>query len=214
MPIVLLRRVRASDRLPPRLVNLARYASVSVVSTTVGLSTLAVLVGIGHWPAGWANVAATGLGTVPSFELNRRWVWHRHDRRSWRREVLPFAALCSVELVASTAAVHAASQWTGHAGWGDGTRTVVDLGANVTAYGVLWVAQYIILDRLLFARPGMAAPTDPRIATTTGPADPTTTGPVDPTTTPPSDVPCGDGLQPTLCARSAAVEVAASGWLR
>jgi putative flippase GtrA len=142
--------------LPPasrrRLERLARYASVSAVSTAVGLSTLAVLVDVGHWPAGWANAVATGLGTIPSFELNRRWVWGRHGQRSLRREVAPFVLLCLVELVASSLAVHAAAQWTAAQGWSEGARTAVDLAANLATYGLLWVAQYVICDRALFGR--------------------------------------------------------------
>ena len=138
---------------PARVAHLGRYATVSAISTAVGLSTLAVLVDVGHWPAGWANVVATALGTIPSFELNRRWVWSRNGSRSLTREVVPFVVLCGVELVCSTLAVHEAAAWSAHAGLSDATRTAVDLAANVTTYGLLWLAQYLICDRLLFARP-------------------------------------------------------------
>ena len=40
-------------------------------------------------PAGWANVVATAAGTVPSFELNRRWVWNKTGRRSFARRDRP-----------------------------------------------------------------------------------------------------------------------------
>ena len=100
-----------------RLIDLVRYAAVSAISTTVGLTSLALLVVVGHWPAGWANLVGTGLGTIPSFELNRRWVWRRNDRRSLSREVVPFCLLCLVELVASSLAVHAVAGWTARQGW-------------------------------------------------------------------------------------------------
>jgi hypothetical protein len=48
-----------------RLIDLVRYAAVSAISTTVGLTSLALLVVVGHWPAGWANLVGTGLGTTP-----------------------------------------------------------------------------------------------------------------------------------------------------
>ena len=57
-----------------RVGKLLRYAAVSAVSTATSLTVLALLVGVVNAPAGWANVAATAIGTVPSFELNRRWV--------------------------------------------------------------------------------------------------------------------------------------------
>ncbi len=57
--------------------RLRRYAGVSVISTAVSLAVLTLLVGTDAVTVGWANVIATGVGTVPSFELNRRWVWGR-----------------------------------------------------------------------------------------------------------------------------------------
>jgi putative flippase GtrA len=135
-----------------RLVSLVRYAAVSAISTTVGLTCLVLLVVVGHWPAGWANLVGTGLGTIPSFELNRRWVWHHNDRRSLAREVVPFCVLSLVELIASSLAVHAVAGWTAHQGWSDGVRTAADLVASVATYGARWAAQYVILDRALFAR--------------------------------------------------------------
>ena len=58
-----------------RLRHFAKYALVSVVATLTSLTTLGLLVGLGGWSSVWANVLATSVGTVPSFELNRRWVW-------------------------------------------------------------------------------------------------------------------------------------------
>jgi putative flippase GtrA len=193
---------RVLHRVPPRIRRLARYASVSVISTTVGLSTLAILIDVGHWPPTWANVAATGLGTIPSFELNRRWVWGRDGHRSLLREVIPFGGLCLVELVASTAAVHTAAAWTLHAGWGPGLRTVVDLAANVTTYGLLWVVQYLVLDRVLFAR-------RPPRASVTG--DPPGLSPHEAT---PRGQPEGQTIQAGSRPSSSAVQELTSGWVR
>ncbi len=149
-----------------RLASLVRYAAVSAISTTVGLTSLALLVGPGHWPAGWANLVGTGLGTLPSFELNRRWVWHRDDHRSLAREIMPFCALSLVELGASSLAVHAVAGWTARQGWPNGARTATDLVASVATYGALWVGQYVILDRALFAR----RPRCPSVPATAAPA--------------------------------------------
>ena len=85
--------------------KLARYATVSVVSTTVSLSILGTLVATSLVTVGWANVIATAAGTVPSFELNRRWVWRRTGRRSLAAEVVPFCALSFLGLALSTLAV-------------------------------------------------------------------------------------------------------------
>ena len=132
-----------------RLRKLARYATVSVVSTTVSLSILGTLVATSLVTPGWANVIATAAGTVPSFELNRRWVWRRTGRRSLAAEVVPFCALSFLGLAVSTVAVSFAAGRA--ASLGTAARTLVAQGANVCTFATLWVVQYLILDRVLFA---------------------------------------------------------------
>ena len=133
-----------------RLRQLVRYSAVSAVSTATSLTTLGLLVGVAGAPAVASNVLATAVGTVPSFELNRRWVWSATGRRSLHRQVVPFCALSFLELVVSSLAVKVAAART--AGWSPGTRTLAVELANVAAFASLWVVQFVVLDRLLFAR--------------------------------------------------------------
>ena len=134
-----------------------RYSAVSAISTVTALSVLGVLVGVLAWPATWSNVVATAIGTIPSFELNRRWVWAHAGRRSILRQAVPYAALSFTGLVVSTIAVHLASDATASS-----TRLVhtaaVEM-ANVGAYGVLWLVQFALCDRVLFRSPHRAAHT-------------------------------------------------------
>jgi len=136
--------------------RLARYSAVSVVATTTSLVTLGVLVGVAGMAAVWANVVATAVGTVPSFELNRRWVWRADGRRSVLGQVVPFAVLSATGLVVSTVAVGAAAART--ATWGHTAHTAAVLCANVAAYGSLWVVQYALLDKVLFRTRAFARP--------------------------------------------------------
>jgi putative flippase GtrA len=139
------------------LVRLMRYSAVSLVATTTSLVTLGILVGLLELPATWSNVMATAVGTVPSFELNRRWVWRTTGRRSLFGQVVPFCALSFTGLVVSTLAVGMAAGRT--AGWSHWAHTVAVLSANVAAYGALWVVQYRLLDRVLFrSRSGAPEP--------------------------------------------------------
>ncbi|MCU1399943.1 MAG: hypothetical protein JWN62_3052 [Acidimicrobiales bacterium] len=135
--------------------KLFRYAAVSSVSTVVSQIVLAALVATRTTSAVWANIIATIVGTVPSFELNRRWVWNKQGRRSISGEVVPFAALSASGLALSTLAVammsHAAEDWpTTH-------RTVAIQIASLTAFGVVWLVQFVVLDRILFKRRQPAA---------------------------------------------------------
>ena len=137
--------------------KLARYAAVSVISTTVSLTILAALVATAATTAGWANVIATSVGTIPSFELNRRWVWRRRGHRSLLAEVGPFCALSFGGLALSTLAVSAAAGWAASAGLGTAARTVLADASNVGTFGALWVIQFVLLDRVLFGRGRPAA---------------------------------------------------------
>ena len=141
--------------------KLLRYAAVSAISTSVSLTILGVLVASRAVTAGWANVIATAIGTVPSFELNRRWVWSRTGDRSLVAEVGPFCALSFAGLALSTFAVSIAAGWAAHAGLGATARTLAAEGANIGTFGSLWVVQFVLLDRVLFRsrdRAGLAGP--------------------------------------------------------
>jgi putative flippase GtrA len=139
------------------MMKLIRYGAVSAVATSVSMIVLGVLVATRTLTPGWANLVATGVGTVPSFELNRRWVWGKRGRRSLAGEVVPFAILSFAGLALSTLAVSVAGHLA--AGLHTVARTTVVEAASVGAFGSLWVLQFLLLDRLLFAsrtrRPAM-----------------------------------------------------------
>ncbi len=139
--------------------QLVRYAGVSVVSTVTSLTILTLLVGTASMGAALANVVATAAGTVPSFELNRRWVWGRSGRPSLRRQVMPFVALSFTGLVLSTVVVHLTGSWVDAQGWNDTARAIVAAASSAATFGTLWLAQFVILDRVLFssaaAEPGL-----------------------------------------------------------
>jgi putative flippase GtrA len=133
-----------------RLKQLVRYGSVSAIATTTSLIVLGTLVATRTTTPGWANVIATAVGTAPSFELNRRWVWGKTDRRSLAGEVGPFCVLSFLGLGLSTLAVHVVARWADALSFGNGARTAVVELANLAAFGSLWIAQFVILDRVLF----------------------------------------------------------------
>ena len=141
-----------------RLRQWVRYGTVSLIATATSLTVLGVLVSTTTIPAGVANVIATAVGTFPSFELNRRWVWQRTGRRSMRAELVPFWILSFTGLALSTLTVSLAAAWADSAGLQDFARTAVIEVANVAAWGSLWVAQFVILDRFLFRTTTTTAP--------------------------------------------------------
>ena len=158
---------RASGPIHALAARVGASLVVSVVTTLWSLSILVALTRGGVLGAGPASVVATLSGIPWSYWLNRRFVWRRRGDHRLRGEVLPFVAMCTLALVVSTAAVTVTDRWaarTALTGW---WRTTAVVGADVGSFGALWVAQFVLLDRLLFA-PRRAVP---RAATANGPKD-------------------------------------------
>ena len=150
-------RQRLIARFGRHIAQLLRYSAVSAISTSVSLTILGVLVATRAVTAGWANVIATTVATVPSFELNRRWVWAKEGPRSLHREAAPYFGLTFAGLGLSTLAVSTATGIASAHHAGTATRTVVALAANLAGFGTVWIAPYVILDKVLFRhRPDVA----------------------------------------------------------
>jgi putative flippase GtrA len=130
-----------------------RYGTVSLISTAISLVVLGTLVALQVMPAAWANIVATFIGTVPSFELNRRWVWGHTGQRSVGKQVVPFFALTFIGLGLSTVCVYVASHWAQNRGMDAGQQAIIAQLANLVGFGSLWLIQFVILDRILFKAP-------------------------------------------------------------
>jgi putative flippase GtrA len=130
--------------------RLVRYGAVSAVTTGLSLTVLSILLTLTPMPASVANLVAQAAGIPLSFALNRRWVWRRSGRASASRESGPFWAMSVAGLTLSTLATGLAGDLA--AGLPHGERTVVVAAASLAAYGVLWLAEFVLLDRVVFAR--------------------------------------------------------------
>ena len=122
--------------------------TVSVGTTLLSAAILVVLaVGFGM-PAGLANVIAVVCGIGPSYVFNRRWVWQRAGRGDVAREVVPFWSLSLAGLALSTVAVAIVGAVSGS--WPPAARAIALPLANAAVFGALWLAQFVILDRVIF----------------------------------------------------------------
>ena len=127
-----------------------RYSMVSVISVIVSQVLLAFFFGILHWSARASNIWAVCLSAIPSYYLNRAWAWGKRSRSHLLKEVLPFWGMALLGLLLSTWAVSFAE---GHASdWTDShfLTTVIINAASVAAFGVLWVAKFVVLNKLMF----------------------------------------------------------------
>jgi putative flippase GtrA len=130
--------------------RLARCMGVSVITTIVSVTTLAATT-LGFGLEAWvANVLATAVATVPSYHLNRRWTWGKRGASDLWREMLPFWVLSFAGLVLSTLAVALTDSWLHGSHLGEPLRTLVIVTAHLSGFGILWVAQFVLLERVLF----------------------------------------------------------------
>ncbi|MGQ0832643.1 MAG: GtrA family protein [Microthrixaceae bacterium] len=119
-----------------------KYSMVSVIGVTMTQVLLVLFVGILDRDPVGSNVAAVSITSVPVFFLNKRWVWSADGKISIRREVLPFWVFTLAGLLLSTGLValaHSASD-----------SQVLVMAANLTGFGVLWVAKFLFLDQVMF----------------------------------------------------------------
>jgi putative flippase GtrA len=133
-----------------------RCLSVSVITTVISVSTLLTATAWFGVTAWIANVIATSVATVPSFHLNRRWTWGHRNASDPLREVLPFWILAFCGLALSTLTVGLADSWAARMDLTGPVHQGAILAGHLGGFGLLWVAQFVILDRVVFAHRGSA----------------------------------------------------------
>lgn len=135
--------------------KLFRYTMVSVVSTVVSFAVLGILFYVLRlWSEVPDNVIANIAGIFPSYYLNRSWAWGKTGPSHLWREVVPFWAMSFAGIViaigAGTLAHHIGVSVLHLHRLG---RTAVLYGANIFAFGVLWVGKYLIINKLFHVHP-------------------------------------------------------------
>jgi putative flippase GtrA len=138
----------------PEGTQLIRYTMVSVISTIVSFGVLAIVFGA-HIIKGeiGATVFANVSATVPSYYLNRKWVWKKGGRSHLMKEIAPFWVMAAIGITVSIggAAVARHIGTTHHLSHLQ--QTAVVLLANVISFGLFWVLKYMLYNRLFHVHP-------------------------------------------------------------
>lgn len=138
----------------PSSLKLVKYASVSIISTicsqVVLLLTFGVFRVMSEVPA---NILANVIATVPSYWLNRRWVWGKGGKSHLWREVVPFWVLSFVGLGFSSLAVWGAGAFARDHHLSHAATSVLVNVANLVSFGILWIAKFVIYERLFHQEP-------------------------------------------------------------
>lgn len=132
---------------------LVKYSAVSVGVVSAEQVLLFVCFGVLAWSTTTSNLVAFGVLTGPAFYLNRRWVWGEGGGRSrLLGQVVPFWGLGLLGLALSTWATAVVAGWT--EGLHDRHVQAVFVNvASLAAYGLVWVAKFVVLTTVVFNRP-------------------------------------------------------------
>lgn len=130
--------------------RLMRYGGVTIVSTVVGLATLFVGLEFFEWDRVLANLASVVVSTPFAYYLNRSYVWEREaGNHSATGEVGPFWIITLIGWAFSTLVV-----------WLAGFLSEASLflvGAQVAAFGSLWLVKFAFLEKFLWPEETEAA---------------------------------------------------------
>src|ERR1700732_1698557 len=75
----------------PEGLKLVRYSLVSLISALTSLVILTIVFGVLRlWSEVVSTLFANVMAGIPSYSLNRRWVWGKSGRSHIWREILPF----------------------------------------------------------------------------------------------------------------------------
>jgi putative flippase GtrA len=138
----------------PQAKHLFRYSMVSVVSTATSFCVLAIVFGVLHlFGAIGSTVFANVVATIPSYYLNRRWVWGKSGRSHLVKEIIPFWSMSSIGIVVSIGGAAVARHLAAEHHLTHVQQTVLVLAANITSFGVFWILKFLVFNRIFHVHP-------------------------------------------------------------
>jgi putative flippase GtrA len=119
------------------------YSLASVAGVITGVAVLAFATVMLDWGPVSANVLSVVIGAIPNYLINRYVTWSKRDKNRFWGEIVPFWGMSFLGLLLSTWFVVIADER-----WPD--SSLARIGANLSAFGLLWVAKFFVLEKILF----------------------------------------------------------------
>jgi len=133
----------------PEGVKVLRYTLVSVISAVTSLVLLTIVFGVLRlWSEVVSTLFANVMAGIPSYFLNRQWVWGKSGRSHIWREIVPFWVMSITGIGFALYAASLAQAFANAHHLQHFARTVLVIGANVAAFSILWLLKFLILNRL------------------------------------------------------------------
>lgn len=133
------------------LAKFLRYSMVSAVAILISQLVILIAAWLFHLSGIASNALGAAASTPASFELNRKWAWGKTGKSHLWKEVVPFWALTLTGLAASTGTVQVADSMARSHHVVGLDRALVIMGASLFAWGVVWVAKFVVFNRVVFA---------------------------------------------------------------
>lgn len=138
----------------PEAVHLFKYTMVSVISTIVSFGVLFLVFGVLKlWGEVASTVFANSVATVPSYYLNRKWVWGKGGRSHLTKEIIPFWSLSAVGIFVSIFGAATARHLSIVHHLSHLDQTALVLLANLLSFGIFWVLKFLIFNRIFHVHP-------------------------------------------------------------
>lgn len=135
--------------LTPEGLKVIRYTMVSVISALTSLVILTIVFGVLRlWGEVVSTLFANIMAGIPSYYLNRRWVWGKGGRSHIWRELVPFWVMSITGILFALYTASLAQHFANEHHLQHLARTALVVGANVAAFGTLWILKFLILNRL------------------------------------------------------------------
>jgi putative flippase GtrA len=150
-PTLTVRRLR----LPPGIRRISRYLLTSGVSTVVSEVTLIAVLAVRLLPAPAAAMAATVTGGMVSYALSRYWIWADADRRRAGLQLMLYWAVAAAGMLLAAAATDLMAD---HATGSHPARVAEAAAAYLATYGLLWIAKFLVYQRVIFRPAGVPDP--------------------------------------------------------
>jgi putative flippase GtrA len=129
--------------------KVVRYTLTSGITTVISFSAVAAFYGFRIIPSViWATLAGNLVGTVPAYNLNRRWTWNKRGRSSLRTEIAPFLAMSAFGIAFSQLGAWWAKHEVAAHHWSHLTNTGLVAGANLVCFGIFWVLKLMVFNRI------------------------------------------------------------------
>jgi putative flippase GtrA len=133
----------------PEAKHLFKYTMVSVISTIVSFGVLFLVFGVLKlWGQIASTVFANAVATLPSYYLNRKWVWGKGGRSHLTKEIIPFWSLSAIGIAVSIGGAALARHISTVHHLSHFDQTALVLLANLLSFAIFWVLKFMIFNRM------------------------------------------------------------------